>query len=100
MRRSMVTNDHFDVIRRGDEAVVGAASRAAPHTVRLGSPDLRRRLTNRPEGRWSLAAWGRPEPELHALSQAALLLQRYGIVARELALLDPWLLPWRVLRSP
>jgi ATP-dependent Lhr-like helicase len=26
-----------------------------------------------------------------------LLLRRYGIVARELALLDPWLLPWRVL---
>ena len=41
--------------------------------------------------------WGRPEPEAHAVAQASLLLQRYGIVARELALLDPWLLPWRVL---
>jgi ATP-dependent Lhr-like helicase len=54
-------------------------------------------MTRCPEGRWSLAAWGRPEPELQALAQAALLLQRYGVVARELALLDPWLLPWRVL---
>jgi ATP-dependent Lhr-like helicase len=26
-----------------------------------------------------------------------LLLQRYGIAARELAQMDPWLLPWRVL---
>ena len=41
--------------------------------------------------------WGRPEPEAHAVAQASLLLHRYGIVARELALLDPWLLPWRVL---
>ena len=54
-------------------------------------------MTGRPEGRWSLTAWGQPEPELYALTQATLLLQRYGIVARELALLDPWLLPWRVL---
>jgi ATP-dependent Lhr-like helicase len=28
---------------------------------------------------------------------AARLLQRYGIAARELALLDPWMPPWRVL---
>jgi ATP-dependent Lhr-like helicase len=41
--------------------------------------------------------WGRPEPEAHAVAQASLLLERYGIVARELALFDPWLLPWRVL---
>ena len=42
-------------------------------------------MTARPEGRWSLTAWGRPEPEVHALTQATLLLHRYGIVARELA---------------
>jgi ATP-dependent Lhr-like helicase len=42
-------------------------------------------------------SWGRPEPEAHAVTQASLLLERYGIVARELALLDPWMLPWRVL---
>jgi len=29
--------------------------------------------------------------------QALLLLQRYGVAARELALLDPWLQPWRIL---
>jgi ATP-dependent Lhr-like helicase len=31
------------------------------------------------------------------VAQASLLLQRYGIVARELAQLDGWMLPWRVL---
>jgi ATP-dependent Lhr-like helicase len=95
-RRGLVTNDHFDVIRRGDEGTPEAiTTNGRPHLPTLR--DMRRRMTGRPEGRWSLAAWGRPEPERHALAQAALLLQRYGIVARELALLDPWSLPWRVL---
>jgi len=104
LRRSLVTNDHFDVIRRGDEMVLGHGQEIMPqHGTTNGRPQLpalrhlRRRMTGRPEGRWSVAAWGRPEPELHALTQVGLLLQRYGIVARELALLDPWLLPWRVL---
>ena len=50
-----------------------------------------------PEGRWSLLSWGRPGPEDLAVTQAGLLLQRYGVVARELSLLDPWMSPWRVL---
>jgi ATP-dependent Lhr-like helicase len=58
---------------------------------------LRRRAPQRPEGRWSLVPWGRPETEELAVFQASLLLNRYGIVARELALLDPWLVAWRVL---
>ena len=94
-RRSLTTNDHFDVIRRGDEVAPEPSS--SGRSLLPSLRDLRRRMSGRPEGRWSLASWGRPEPELHALTQAALLLQRYGIVARELALLDPWLLPWRVL---
>jgi ATP-dependent helicase Lhr and Lhr-like helicase len=102
LRRSLVTNDHFDVIRRGEPA--GPPAEAAPLTPhRLPVPgrgplrDLRRRAGGRPEGRWALLPWGRPEPEELAVLQATLLLERYGIVARELALLDPWLLPWRVL---
>jgi ATP-dependent Lhr-like helicase len=96
MRQSVATNDHYDVIRRGEESAPEPTQVNA--RTRLPSlRDLRRRMAGRPEGRWSLAAWGRPEPELQALTQAALLLQRYGVVARELALLDPWLLPWRVL---
>ncbi len=31
------------------------------------------------------------------MAQALLLLARYGVVARELALLDTWMPPWRVL---
>jgi len=98
MRRCLVTNDHFDVIRRREVPASGATS--APRVdnpgavMRTRSP---RRAPQRPEGRWSIVSWGRPEPEAHAITQASLLLERYGIIARELALLDPWMLPWRVL---
>jgi len=58
---------------------------------------LRRHTMQRPEGRWSLVPWGHPEAEASAVARACLLLERYGIAARELALADPWMPPWRVL---
>jgi ATP-dependent Lhr-like helicase len=103
MRRGLVTNDQYDVIRRSGESTWGAPAEAgasrAPSRSALLSRTLRagRRAPERPEGRWSIVSWGRPEPEAHAVTQASLLLERYGVAARELALLDPWLLPWRVL---
>ncbi|HTU91194.1 MAG TPA: DEAD/DEAH box helicase [Gemmataceae bacterium] len=86
-RRCLVTNDRYDLIRLGGERPADAGR----------SLSRVRRASQRPEGRWAIVPWSRPEPEAHAVTQASLLLQRYGIVARELALLDPWLLPWRVL---
>jgi ATP-dependent Lhr-like helicase len=104
LRRSLVTNDRFDVIRKGepttngevaDVTVAGAASRSASRRgVRFSS---RRPSQQRAEGRWSLIGWGHPDPEERAVLLAGLLLYRYGVVARELALLDPWMLPWRSL---
>jgi ATP-dependent Lhr-like helicase len=44
-----------------------------------------------------LVGWGQPDAEAHAVHLAAVLLNRYGVVARELALMDPWMPPWRVL---
>jgi ATP-dependent Lhr-like helicase len=41
--------------------------------------------------------WGQPEPEAHAVFLASLLLERYGVAARELALLEQGMPPWRVL---
>jgi ATP-dependent Lhr-like helicase len=91
LRRGIVTNDRFDVIRRGEEqaeAVGNGVSR----------PGLaRRRSLRNPEGRWSLLPWEQPDTEMQAVHAAGLLLERFGIVARELALLDPWMPPWRVL---
>ncbi len=100
LRRSLVTNDHFEVIRRGEESPPTMESTSGGRGVRGQGPSmrsLRRGVDRRPEGRWSLLAWGQPDPESQAITQAWLLLQRYGVAARELALMDPWLLPWRVL---
>jgi ATP-dependent Lhr-like helicase len=99
MRRSLVTNDHFAVIRRGEELSRDesdlSAERFSPR--RLHRPLSRRRPMQQMEGRWSLVAWGHPDLEARLLAQAALLLHRYGIAARELALPDPWMPPWRLL---
>jgi ATP-dependent Lhr-like helicase len=91
-RRGRAGNDRLDVLRRGEQPEAPASAGRGP-SLRA----LRRLATPRPEGRWSLLRWGRPAPEELALAQCSLLLERYGVVARELALLDPWLLPWRVL---
>jgi ATP-dependent Lhr-like helicase len=93
-RRRQVTNDHFDVVRRGEQT---APPVEADGRQGLTLRSMRRVMSQRPEGRWSLLRWGRPGPEEAALAQCMLLLERYGVVSRELALMDPWLLSWRVL---
>ncbi len=90
-RCGLATNDRFDVIRRGETP--GSEAPAG----RLPARGLRRPAGWRPEGRWSLLSWGRPTPEENAVEQAGRLLRRCGVAARELALLDPWMPPWRVL---
>jgi len=105
VRRGLLTNDSFDVIRRGEEtrAEVAAPSgdadigRRSRLPALSRSPQSRRRAPQRPEGRWSLVPWGQPDVEAHAVHMADVLLQRYGVVARELALMDPWMPPWRIL---
>jgi ATP-dependent Lhr-like helicase len=96
-RRSLVTNDHFDVIRRGEEAPAESNGAGAAGSRLPGLRQMRRRFVSRPEGRWSLLPWGHPEPEAVAVFQSSLLLERYGVVAPELALLDPWMPSWRIL---
>ncbi|MCI0464245.1 MAG: hypothetical protein L0Z62_45505 [Gemmataceae bacterium] len=103
LRLGVATNDRFDVIRRGNGGLPD--SRHEPLrsrlTSRLGAPLRQSAIRNPqsaiPEGRWSMVPWGRPDAEAHAVHQAMQLLQRYGIVARELAALDAWMPPWRVL---
>jgi ATP-dependent Lhr-like helicase len=102
LRHGQATNDHFDVIRQGAPA---AETPPVPDTARAirslrlsaRNSSLSRRGLSRPEGRWSLLRWGQPTAEEQAVFLASILLRRYGIVARELALLDPTMPPWRVL---
>jgi ATP-dependent helicase Lhr and Lhr-like helicase len=105
VRLGLVTNDSLDVIRRGEEkdaasalAKQGAARRPVRASALMRTRSgPRPRATSKPEGRWSLVPWGNPDVESQALLAAQLLLQRYGIVARELALMDERMPPWRVL---
>jgi ATP-dependent Lhr-like helicase len=100
VRRGLATNDQYGVARRGETEPLsegGNSGRGAGPGKALSLRSLRRPMGQHPEGRWSLVPWGRPGVEELALVQCGLLLERYGVVARELALLDSWALPWRVL---
>jgi ATP-dependent Lhr-like helicase len=90
--RGLLTNDRFDVLRRSDSA----DSEPSTDNQRANLRAMRRHRVGRPEGRWSLIPWGQPEPEARALFEVQNLLERYGVVSRDLSLLDPTLLPWRV----
>jgi ATP-dependent Lhr-like helicase len=100
VRRGLVTNDHFDVIRKGEGAAGEVQDRDGVRR-QGGRPvalSLRRRpQSRRPEGRWALLPWGRPDVESQAVFLAGVLLQRYGVAARELALLDAGMPAWRIL---
>ena len=105
LRRGLVTNDRFEPLRPGaqamDEALATALARhAGPGRIRPGRPS-RRPVSNRPEGRWSrlpeIATDTDPNPETTALAWASVLLERHGVLTRETAALDPWAPPWRDL---
>ncbi len=96
LRRRAVTNDHFDVIRQGQRETQANTAFSGARPL-LRAPRSALRAPRSPEGRWSAIAWGHPEAEAHAVFLASLLLNRYGVVARELALMDPTMLPWRLL---
>jgi ATP-dependent Lhr-like helicase len=98
MRHGLVTNDRFEVARRG-EPPVDAEPRFRSHRELTA---FLRRSTHRParavpEGRWSQLSWGQPDTEARAVLWAHLLLQRCGIVSREMAALDPAAPAWRIL---
>jgi ATP-dependent Lhr-like helicase len=103
LHRGLVTNDRFDPLRPGAAAMADALAAAAlaPAARRPGvgraRPSLRRTATNRPEGRWSRLADAGSDSETALLAWAAALLERYGVLARETAALDPWAPPWRDL---
>ena len=97
-RRGLATNDRLDPLRTGGDAT--SAALAAASTGQRGRPRLgsfRKPASARPEGRWSLTPTPEADPEASALAWASALLDRYGVLTRETAALDPWAPPWRDL---
>ncbi|HWE35527.1 MAG TPA: DEAD/DEAH box helicase [Isosphaeraceae bacterium] len=92
LRRGLVRNDRFDPLRPGAQWPSSDGPRSA--RARLGLP---RRSASRPEGRWSRVPTIADDPEAAALAWASALLDRFGVLARETAALDPWAPPWREL---
>lgn len=100
VRRGLATNDRLETLRKGEipESFDSGATRGQRRSAsRLLRPATRPRVGSRPEGRWSLIPWPHLDAEAAALAAARRLLDRYGIVARELAALDGAMPPWRIL---
>ena len=91
VRAGLVTNDSFQVARKGE---VAELTPTAAHSAVRRSLRAPRAPT---EGRWALIGWGHPESEALIVFRAELLLHRYGVVARELGQQDASMPPWRVL---
>ena len=99
MNRGVVTNDRFDPLRAGSHETLTAlteasSSRRAGLSVRVRP---RRSLSARPEGRWSRLARMAGDTESRLLAWAAVLIERYGVLSREVVALEPWAPSWAEL---
>jgi ATP-dependent helicase Lhr and Lhr-like helicase len=99
MCRGLVTNDRFDPLRAGAQAALLAlnearASRRGGFAPRGG---LKRSLSARAEGRWSRLEVSTADAESRLLAWAGVLLERYGVLSREVVALEPSAPPWAEL---
>jgi ATP-dependent Lhr-like helicase len=96
MTLGLVTNDRFDPLRLGaQEALVALTSASSSRRAGLamrGGP--RRSRPSRPEGRWSRLETPTGDPEARLLSWAAVLIERYGVLTREVVALEPFAPAW------
>jgi ATP-dependent Lhr-like helicase len=99
--RGLVTNDRFDAVRPGAEAALQVLSEAAAKG-RGGHPaPIRphRLLSGSAEGRWAKVGELIADAEARLLAWGRLLLERYGVVTREIAGLEPAAPAWSELAS-
>ncbi len=118
LRLGRVTNDLFDPLRPGywsayadefERVGEGSARRESSRSARSSRPAgaARRRTNMRPQGRWYLHfsyVRARENPNLSSDETTASLeawawamFDRYGVLAREIAEIEPWAPPWREL---
>ncbi len=85
MGRGLVTNDRFDPLSAGSQDALLALSEAARSARQPGwslRMRPRRSLIGSTEGRWSRLDSPAGDPESRLLAWAAVLLERYGVLAR------------------
>jgi ATP-dependent Lhr-like helicase len=98
----LVTNDRFDPMRPGGESTLLALAEAASdrrggHSLRMRT---RRSITGQAEGRWSRLS-GPPSEgaDDRLIGWATVLLDRYGVLTREVVALDAGAPSWGDLAS-
>lgn len=98
VRAGLVTNDGMGAVRlllslEGRQGLLKARAEQASSRQALR---LRARLRGLP-GRWSLLPWGEADAETSLEGWVSQLLERYGVLFRELLALEPAAPPWREL---
>ncbi len=95
MLRGRVTNDRFDPLRPGAFDMLDAlASARASAAGRLHRVRPRRVNAGGADGRWALLEPSAASEEDRRLAWPGVLLERYGILSREIVELDPWAPSW------
>ncbi len=97
--RGLVTNDRFDPVRAGSQETLMAltearAARSAGFAMRQRG---RRSMAARPEGRWSLLDRFSGDPDARLVAWGDILLDRYGVLTREILALEPFAPEWSEL---
>jgi len=96
MGRGLVTNDRFDPLRPGSDSILRALTEAAStsrvgHSLRIRPKRL---LVPQAEGRWSRLDRPAGDPESGLLAWAGVLLERYGVLTREVVALEAFAPSW------
>jgi ATP-dependent Lhr-like helicase len=94
--RGQVTNDRFDPMRPGADSTLTALAdasrdRAAGRSLRIKP---RRTAAGQAEGRWWRLNPPSADPEARLLAWASTLLDRYGVLSREVVTLEPSAPAW------
>jgi ATP-dependent helicase Lhr and Lhr-like helicase len=99
MNRGLITNDRFDPLRAGAQEALrvlteASSSRRAGQSFRIRP---RRSLSVTPEGRWSRLDATDSDPESSLLAWVSVLIERYGVITREMVALEPSAPSWAEL---
>lgn len=94
----IVSNDRLEACRAGEPKPLDKLPESMPAHKRarmLLREGFSSPARQRGEGRWFALPFGNTSHEEHAVAAATILLRRYGVVSRDLALMCPAMPPWK-----